>query len=99
MTATQNALGGAVGRLPSTTQHRVSNRFYRTVNDGRGELELFVDVLAPAFQGHLVNSQRYGDLYVDEVPGAALTFVQLGGGPALALIRPATVVTNVVVRR
>jgi hypothetical protein len=38
-------------------------------------------VLAPSFAGELVNNQRHGDLYVDEVPGLAL-----------AILRPATLV-------
>lgn len=60
---------------------RRSNRFHRTVTDTRGDLELVIDVLAPSFAGELVNSQKYGDLYVDEVPGLAL-----------AIQRPATLV-------
>lgn len=58
-----------------------SNRFYRTITDARGDLELVIDLLAPSFAGELVNSQRYGNLYVDEVPGLAL-----------AIQRPATLV-------
>lgn len=57
------------------------NRFQRMRPDGKGELLLVVDVLAPSYEYRLKPNQRHGGLVVDEVPGLPL-----------ALARPPTTV-------
>lgn len=71
-------------RLPAALYGRgykreSGNRFRRRLATSQGELDLVIDVLAPAYVGRLRTNQTHGELVVDEVPGLAL-----------ALARPAT---------
>lgn len=61
-------------RLPAALEARgyiriSGNRFERTQADEHGDLELAVDVLAPAYGSQMRTGQPHGDLVVDEVPG------------------------------
>ena len=73
-------------RLPAALESRgymrvEGNRFTRTGQDGKGDLMLAIDILAPAYGDRLVTNQPHGDLIVDQIPGLAL-----------ALARPPTTV-------
>ena len=52
-----------------------SNRFVSEVADGQ---DAVIDVLAPSSDGRLHSNRRYGDLYLDEIPGLLLA---LAGSP------------------
>jgi hypothetical protein len=52
-----------------------SNRFTRTTDN---ELELVIDVLAPAYGRGLVPNQQYGDIVLDEIPGLSLALARPG---------------------
>lgn len=54
------------------------NRFVREHPDDVENLQLSVDVLAPAFQARMLTNQRHGELVVDEIPGLALALNRPG---------------------
>lgn len=50
-----------------------SNRFARQVTDGQ---DAVIDVLAPSPDGRLHSNRRYGELYLDEIPGLLLALAR-----------------------
>lgn len=52
-----------------------SNRFVRTTDS---ELELVIDVLAPAYGRRLIPNQQHGDIVLDEIPGLSLALTRPG---------------------
>ena len=59
-----------------------SNRFTRTTDS---ELELVIDVLAPAYGRRLVPNQPHGDIVLDEIPGLSLALARAGEEVDLAV--------------
>lgn len=53
--------------------HGASNRFARATDAGH---QAVIDVLAPSPDGRLHSNRRYGDLYLDEIPGLLLALAR-----------------------